>query len=66
MNVKHIIKTLTFATFQQPDTVISNTIHFTCTKNIGNRVKQCKNLKKIFKGVNACCFSTIPVKTCAK
>ena len=35
-------------------------------RNIGNRVKQFENLKKKLKGVNACCFSTIPVKFRAK
>ena len=31
-------------------------IQFACTKNIGNRVKQCENLKKKLKGVNVSCF----------
>ena len=43
-----------------------NTIQFTCTWKIGNMVKQRENLKKKFKGVNKCCFSTIPVKICEK
>ena len=30
--------------------------------NTENMVKQCENLKKKLKGVNTCCFSTIPVK----
>ena len=38
----------------------------TCTKNIGNRVKQCENLKKKLESVNTCCFSTILAKICAK
>ena len=41
-------------------------IQFTCIKNIGNLVKQCENLKKILKGVNTYCFSTIPAKICEK
>ena len=36
------------------------------TKNIGNWVKQCENLKKKLKCVNKCCFSTIPDKVCVK
>ena len=42
------------------------TIQFTCFKNIGNRVKQCENLRNKLKGVNVCCFSANPAKTCAK
>ena len=38
------------------------TIQFTCTGNIGNKLKQYENLKKKLKGLNTCCFSTIPVK----
>ena len=41
-------------------------IQFTCTKNIGNRVKQCENFKKKLKGINTCCFSTISGKVCKK
>ena len=41
-------------------------IQFRCTKNIGNRVKQCENVKKKLKGVNICSFSTISVQICAK
>ena len=33
--------------------------------DIGNRVKQCENLKKKLKGIHTCCFSIIPVKICA-
>ena len=37
-----------------------------CAENIGNRVKQCENLKKKLKGANICCLSKISVKICAK
>ena len=43
-----------------------NKIQFECTENIGNRVKQCENLKKNFKFFIECCFSAIAVKICAK
>ena len=46
--------------------VTKNIIQFTCTKIIGNSVKQCESLEKKLKGVNTCCFSTIPDKVCAK
>ena len=46
--------------------VTLNTIQFTCTKNIGNKVKKCENLKTKLKVVDTCCFLTIPVKNCKK
>ena len=45
---------------------VLNTIPFTCTENIENRVKQCENLEKKLNGVNTCCFSTISDKICEK
>ena len=41
--------------------MLKNNLH-TIYMNIGNSFKQCENLKKKLKGVNTCCFSTIPVK----
>ena len=41
--------------------VAKNTVQFTCTKNIGNRVKQYENLKKKLKVLNKCCFLTIKI-----
>ena len=35
---------------------LQNTVQFTCTENIENRVKQFENLKKKLRGVNTCCF----------
>ena len=46
--------------------VTSNMIQLTCTWKIGNKVKQCENLKKILRRFNVCCFYTISVKICAK
>ena len=39
------------------------TIQITCTENIGNRVKQCENLKKKLEGVITSCFSTFNIVT---